>query len=76
MLNQITSDLGIPNDSKRWENALAIDEGDPQHVRRDSTLAEIAAHMEDSHGLRVAQSTIWRLLDRHGLTFKKNRTRQ
>jgi len=38
----------------------------------DIALAEIATHMEDRHGLRVAQSMIWRLLDRHGLTFKKN----
>lgn len=42
----------------------------------DITLAEIAAHLEDVHGLRVAQSTVWRLLDRHGLTFKKNRARK
>ena len=37
----------------------------------DSTLSELAAHLDDVHGSRVAQSTIWRLLDRHGMTFKK-----
>lgn len=42
----------------------------------DITLAEIAAHLEQAHGLRVAVSTVWRLLDRHGLTFKKNGARQ
>jgi len=42
----------------------------------DITLAEIASHLETRHGVRAAQSTIWRLLDRHGMTFKKNRTRQ
>lgn len=42
----------------------------------DMTLAEIAEHLEDAHGLRVAQSTVWRLLDRHGQTFKKNRARK
>lgn len=42
----------------------------------DITLAEIAEHLEDAHGLRVAQSTVWRLLNRHGITFKKNRARQ
>ena len=42
----------------------------------DITLAELAAHLEVAHGLTVAQSTVWRLLDRHGLTFKKNRARQ
>ena len=42
----------------------------------DITLAEIAACLEEAHGLRVALSTVWRLLDRHGMTFKKNRARQ
>ena len=42
----------------------------------DITLAEIAAHLKEQHGLKVAQSTVWRLLDRHGMTFKKNRARQ
>ena len=42
----------------------------------DTTLAEIVAHLEETHGLEVAQSTVWRLLDRRGLTFKKNRTRE
>lgn len=41
----------------------------------DITLAEIAAHLDQAHGLQVAQSTVWRLLDRHGMTFKKNRAR-
>jgi len=44
--------------------------------RPDITLAEIAEHLEEAHGLRVAQSTVWRLLDRHGQTFKKNRARK
>lgn len=44
--------------------------------RPDMTLAEIAAHLRDRHGLKVANSTVWRLLDRRGLTFKKNRARQ
>ena len=42
----------------------------------DITLAELAGHLDEAHGLAVAQSTIWRLLDRHGMTFKKNRARQ
>ncbi len=42
----------------------------------DITLAEIAEHLEKAHGLRVAQSTVWRLLDRHAQTFKKNRARK
>jgi len=42
----------------------------------DITLGEIAERLDEVHGLTVAQSTVWRLLDRHGMTFKKNRTRQ
>lgn len=44
--------------------------------QRDITLAEIAAHLHEKHGLRVAESTVWRLLDRHGMTFKKNGSRK
>ena len=42
----------------------------------DVTLAELAAYLDEAHGLKVAQSTVWRFLDRHGLSFKKNRARQ
>jgi transposase len=42
----------------------------------DMTLAEIAAHLEGSHGLRVAVSTVWRFFERRGITLKKNRARQ
>jgi transposase len=42
----------------------------------DITLAEIAAHLDEAHGLKVADSTVWRMLDRHGMTLKKNRARQ
>ena len=45
-------------------------------ARRDITLAEIAAHLEERHGERFAPSTVWRFLDRHDQTFKKNRARQ
>lgn len=40
-------------------------------AQRDTTLAEIVEHLEREHGVKVAQSTVWRLLDRHGMTFKK-----
>jgi transposase len=49
---------------------LAWVEGTP-----DITLGELAEHLDEVHGLTVAQSTVWRLLDRHGMTFKKNRAR-
>ena len=42
----------------------------------DMTLAEIATHLEDEHGLRVPQSTVWRFFHRRGITFKKNGARQ
>ena len=35
----------------------------------DMTLAELADHVQQSHGLTVAPSTIWRLLERHDMTF-------
>ena len=50
------------------EEILALIVGAP-----DTTLAELAEHLEESHGVVAAQSTIWRLLDRRGMTFKKNR---
>lgn len=39
----------------------------------DITLAEIAEYLEEVHGFRSAQSAVRRLLDRHGMTFKKQR---
>ena len=48
------------------EEILALIEETP-----DITLAEMAEHLDEAHGLVVAQSTIWRLLDRRGMTFKK-----
>jgi transposase len=42
----------------------------------DITLSEMAEHLNDVHGLKVAQSSVWRLLDRHGMTLKKNRARR
>lgn len=39
------------------------------------TVAEIVAHLRDSHRISVSDSAVWRLLDRHDLTFKKNRAR-
>ncbi len=53
------------------EEILALTVGTP-----DTTLAELAEHLEETHGVVVAQSTIWRLLDRRGMTFKKNRARE
>ena len=53
------------------EEILALIVGTP-----DTTLVEVAEHLEETHGVVVAQSTIWRLLDRRGMTFKKNRARE
>ena len=40
------------------------------------TLAKIATHLEDEHGVRVSQSAVWRFFHRRGITFKKNGARQ
>jgi len=53
------------------EEILALVEEAP-----DITLSEIAGHLDQAHALKVAPSTVWRLLDRHAMTFKKNRARQ
>jgi transposase len=42
----------------------------------DMTLVEIAEFLEGTHQVQVAPSTVWRLLDRHGVTFKKNSARR
>lgn len=52
------------------EDILALVEEAP-----DITLGELADHLDEAHGLTVARSTVWRLLDRHGITVKKNRAR-
>jgi transposase len=39
----------------------------------DLTLSEIAGHLKERHGVRVAVSTVWRFFERHGVTFKKRR---
>ncbi len=53
------------------EEILALIEETP-----DMSLGEIAGHLDATHGLKVAQSTVWRLLDRRAMTFKKNRARE
>ena len=45
-------------------------------TQKDVTLVELAAMLERDHGAIFAPSTIWRFLDRHGMTFKKNSARQ
>lgn len=42
----------------------------------DITLEEIVARIFETTGERFAVSTIWRLLKRHGQSYKKNRARQ
>ena len=37
----------------------------------DITLIELSALLRERHGASFASSTIWRFLDRHGITFKK-----
>jgi transposase len=42
----------------------------------DITLVELAEMLRDKHGAGFAASTIWRFLDRHAMTVKKNGARQ
>lgn len=42
----------------------------------DITLQELAALLVEQHGARFAASSVWRFLDRHELTIKKNRARR
>ncbi|MGI9487382.1 MAG: winged helix-turn-helix domain-containing protein [Geminicoccaceae bacterium] len=40
----------------------------------DLSCAELVGHVWQTHGLKVAPSTIRRLLDRHDMTYKKPHT--
>ena len=42
----------------------------------DITLVELSQLLRDRHGASFAPSTIWRCLDRHAMTLKKNGARQ
>ena len=42
----------------------------------DITLVELTALLRAKHGQSFAPSTLWRFLDRHAMTLKKNRARQ
>ena len=44
-------------------------------TKPDMTLVEIAEMLKSRLGASFAPSSIWRFLDRHGITFKKNRAR-
>lgn len=44
-------------------------------AKPDMTLVEIAAMLKSERGASFAPSSIWRFLDRHGVTFKKKRAR-
>ena len=45
-------------------------------AQKDIALTELAERLALEHGVRFARSTIWRFLDRHAITIKKNRARQ
>ena len=42
----------------------------------DITLVELADMLRQDHGANFASSTVWRFLDRHAMTVKKNGARQ
>jgi len=45
-------------------------------AKPDLTLEEIAAMLKSERGVSFAPSSVWRFLDRHAITFKKNRARR
>jgi transposase len=45
-------------------------------AKPDLTLVEIAEMLKSELGASFAPSSIWRFLDRHAVTFKKNRARR
>jgi transposase len=45
-------------------------------AQKDISLLELADLLRTHHGVSFATSTVWRFLDRHAMTFKKNGTRQ
>ena len=82
MGRSVATDRRCKTEATGRGSPLAADRGPRQEILAlieetpDITLAEMAEHLDEAHGLVVAQSTIWRLLDRRGMTFKKKRTRQ
>jgi len=45
-------------------------------AKPDRTLEEIAGMLKSAVGASFAPSTVWRFLDRHAMTFRKNRARR
>jgi transposase len=45
-------------------------------ARKDISLVELADLLRRKHGASFAASTVWRCLDRHAMTFKKNSARR
>jgi transposase len=45
-------------------------------AKPDLTLEEIAEMLKSAVGASFAPSSVWRFLDRHAVTFKKNRARR
>lgn len=46
------------------------------NTKIDITLVELVEMLRAQHGQHFAPSTLWRFLDRHAMTLKKNRARQ
>lgn len=44
-------------------------------AQKDISLVELAELLRTEHGASFGASTVWRCLDRHGMTFKKNSAR-
>jgi transposase len=44
-------------------------------AQKDISLVELAEMLRMNHGASFAASTVWRCLDRHAMTLKKNSAR-
>ena len=44
-------------------------------ARKDISLVELAELLRADHGASFAASTVWRFLERHGMTFRKKGVR-
>lgn len=44
-------------------------------AQKDISLVELADLLRTEHGASFGSSTVWRCLDRHGMTFQKNSAR-
>ena len=63
--------IAAPSASRSYRSVIL----DAIETRADITLGEIAEMLRRDRGTTCASSTVWRFLDRHAMTLKKNGAR-